>query len=237
MAGLKFGIKEVANVIFSDIVTGEIQIIFDTLKVSSIENNADTVDATGGRGGGKLLTWEQNRTATVSLTDALISMQSLALLAGDKVITEGIELQRKKVVKGSEIATLKEKTGFLAYERVDGNLGEKLADVESPVPDKEYLVFFREVAEEGEKAEKVVFSSEKYGGYYRVTMDALVRDQKGNDQPMQVVFPKAKLQSGFTFTLDVENVSTFDFNMEANKDENNELYYVVKYETLDGVIQ
>ena len=51
----KFGIKEVADVIFFDIATGKPVLFFDTLKTSSIENAAETTDATGGRGNAKLI--------------------------------------------------------------------------------------------------------------------------------------------------------------------------------------
>ena len=70
----KFGIKEVADVIFFDIATGKPVLFFDTLKTSSIENAAETTDATGGRGNAKLITWNYSRTATLQMQDALLSV-------------------------------------------------------------------------------------------------------------------------------------------------------------------
>ena len=85
----KFAIKEVADVIFFDIETGKPVLFFDTLKVSSIENAAESANATGGKGNANLVTWNYGRTATLQMQDALLSMDSLSLLAGNEVVTTG----------------------------------------------------------------------------------------------------------------------------------------------------
>lgn len=100
MALEKFGIKEVADVKFFNIgdvvsVTGEgvkfatgkgmddAVLTLDTLKVSTIEFTAEQSEARGGKGNAPLIIWDYGREVNVTLEDALISMDTLALLFGD----------------------------------------------------------------------------------------------------------------------------------------------------------
>jgi len=82
----RYGIKEVADVTFykinSDGTPGEPVLFLDTLKVSTIEQTAETVDARGGKGNPKLITWEINKEGTVTFEDALLSPKSLELISG-----------------------------------------------------------------------------------------------------------------------------------------------------------
>jgi hypothetical protein len=86
----RYGIKEVANVALYPL-SGSADnmnapaLYFDTLKVSNIENTADTSYATGGRGNPRILSWDYGRAGKVTLTDALISMPVLATLSGVSV--------------------------------------------------------------------------------------------------------------------------------------------------------
>ena len=86
-ANTKFGIKEVADVEFFLITDGTAASIptlsFDTLKVSNLEFTAEEAFARGGKGNPKLITWDYNREATLTLQDALLSMQTLAAIFGD----------------------------------------------------------------------------------------------------------------------------------------------------------
>lgn len=89
----KYGIKEVANVYFealdddpkSNVYKGDIVLFLDTLKVSSIETSAESVDATGGWGNPKLITWDYGKEITLTLTDALISLESLRFMMGGAI--------------------------------------------------------------------------------------------------------------------------------------------------------
>ena len=92
----RFGIKEVADVHFFDVIDsvetitdaittyidGEAQpvISFDTLKVSNIGSTAENSEARGGKGNAALISWDYGREVTVTLEDALLSMQTLSLL-------------------------------------------------------------------------------------------------------------------------------------------------------------
>ena len=89
----KYGIKEVANVYFEALETdkaanvykGDIVLFLDTLKTSTIETSAETTDARGGWGNPKLISWDYGKEITVTLTDALISLESLRFMMGGAI--------------------------------------------------------------------------------------------------------------------------------------------------------
>lgn len=86
-AKTKFGIKEVADVefyLFSNGTPATTPTLkFDTLKVSNLEFTAEEAFARGGKGNPKLITWDYNREVTLTLQDALLSMETLAAIFGD----------------------------------------------------------------------------------------------------------------------------------------------------------
>ena len=76
----QYGIKEVADVTLYSIHkkqdgSGDLYyvpaIYFDTLKVSTVEQTADSTWAQGGLGNKNLIGWDSNKTINVSLEDAL----------------------------------------------------------------------------------------------------------------------------------------------------------------------
>ena len=89
----KYGIKEVANVYFealeddpnAGVYAGDIVLFLDTLKVSTIETTAETTDATGGWGNPKLISWDYGKEITLTLEDALISLESLRFMLGGAI--------------------------------------------------------------------------------------------------------------------------------------------------------
>lgn len=238
----KFGILQVADVVFFDMETNKPAIIFDSLKVSTIENESESAEARGGKGNPVRVSWSYGRTATLAMEDALLSMESLSALSGNAV-------EEATVAYGREILTVTEEgTVTLAREPKDGKVtvfandngiigeevalagtasGNVLTDVALKEGDK-IMVFYEYVAPEGSK--KVRFSADKFPGTYRVIGDTVVRDEAtGRDRAMQFVIHKASLQSNFSITLDAENISTFDFNLSVMKDnDSNDLYELIK---------
>lgn len=83
----RYGIKEVADVTFCKIddegKRGAPVLYLDTLKVSTIEQTAETSEARGGKGNPKLVSWDYGKEITVSLEDALFSAKSMSLMFGD----------------------------------------------------------------------------------------------------------------------------------------------------------
>ena len=95
----RYGIKEVADVTFykikNDGTRGDPVLYLDTLKVSTIEQTAETVDARGGKGNPKLVTWDYGKEITVSIEDALFSSKSMSIMFGDGTVAQGSTLIQK----------------------------------------------------------------------------------------------------------------------------------------------
>jgi hypothetical protein len=89
----RYGIKEVADVTFYEInedgTPGKPVLFLDTLKVSTIEQTAEQVDARGGKGNPKLITWDYGKEISVNIEDALFSPKSMAIMLGDGTVTQG----------------------------------------------------------------------------------------------------------------------------------------------------
>lgn len=102
----KFGIKEVADVAFYTVgdvkvdgTTGEVTFVgtdatrkgpvltFDTLKVSNLEFTGETTEARGGKGNTVLMSWDHSREATLTLEDALLSVDSLNAMLSNGAVT------------------------------------------------------------------------------------------------------------------------------------------------------
>ena len=88
----RYGIKEVADVTFyainADGSRGAPALYLDTLKVSTIEQTAETADARGGKGNPKLITWDYGKEITVTIEDALFSAKSMAIMFGNGNVTD-----------------------------------------------------------------------------------------------------------------------------------------------------
>lgn len=234
---LRYGLKEVANVIFFDVATNKPAIFFDTLKVSTIENESESAEARGGQGNSKLMSWDFGRTATLNIQDALLSDTSLAMLAGSSVEKENIRVVGREVLTVSGGAVELKETPIAntvtayGYQRgvmldeltvtvqdktvtiVGADAGEGEEPTSSVVDGDEVMVFYEYIVATG--ATKVTFSGDKFPATYRVVGDTIVRGQDGIDRKMQFVIPQAKLQSTFSLTMDAENVSTFDFVLDV----------------------
>ena len=238
---MKYGLKEVADVIFFDIATDRPVLVFDTLKVSNIENASESAEATGGKGNSPLVSWDYGRTATLTMQDALLSDQSLAMLAGTEVVT-GADVPNitryEVVVVGEEgaIAPSHPVAGEVtAYDNSTGVLGKTLEvtgeaegmTIAGATAGDRVALFYESKADEDSTL--VTFQSDKFPSIYRVVGTSLVRDTDGIDHPFQFRIPRAKLQSGFTFTMDPENVSTFDFNLQVLVDQGTrQLYDIIR---------
>ena len=79
----RYGIKEVADVTFyelgSDGNPSYPVLYLDTLKVSTVEQTAETTDAKGGKGNAPLITWDYGKEINVTLEDALCTPASLGM--------------------------------------------------------------------------------------------------------------------------------------------------------------
>ena len=96
---MKFGVRQCANIVFrakqeTKIGTnvfhvGQPVLYIDTATTSSLEQATSSVYAQGGRGNSRLIAWEGDKTLTFTVTDALISPISLAMLSGAGLVKTG----------------------------------------------------------------------------------------------------------------------------------------------------
>lgn len=100
----RYGIKEVADVtmyeINADGTPGKPVLFLDTLKVSTIEQTAEQVDARGGKGNPKLITWDYGKEINVTIEDALFSPKSMSIMLGDGTVAmpSGVQYIRHTAV-------------------------------------------------------------------------------------------------------------------------------------------
>lgn len=107
----KYAIKEVADVMFYELdskgAPSAPVLYLDTLKTSTLSQSSEVVDARGGKGNVKLLSWDTNKELTLELTDALFSAKSLGIMFGGTMIDNSAAGQEVlKTLKNSEVSTI-----------------------------------------------------------------------------------------------------------------------------------
>ena len=87
--GRKYASVTCADVVLYDLVCGNPVAKFDTLKLSTIEQTADTNDVQGGKGNPILARIPSNKQVNLTIQDAVMSMTYLAVVTGGEVIKSG----------------------------------------------------------------------------------------------------------------------------------------------------
>ena len=118
---MRYGVREICDVVFRarakmqlgsrTFYRNDPVIYFDTLKTSSLEGASTTVYATGGRGNARLIAWDGERTLTFNMEDALISPESLSILAASGLTEasegEPVYVHTTSTVTASAVNTIK----------------------------------------------------------------------------------------------------------------------------------
>jgi hypothetical protein len=114
---MKFGVRECANVVFRaktptnigkyQFKAGQPVLYIDTATTSSVEQSTTTVYAQGGRGNVRLISWEGEKTLTVTVEDALLSPISLAMLSGADLFQGSSEVSKVHFHTTTSGATMK----------------------------------------------------------------------------------------------------------------------------------
>ena len=130
----RYGIKEVADVTFYKIdENGKPStpvLYLDTLKVSTIEQTAETADARGGKGNPKLITWDYGKEITVSIEDALFSPKSMNIMFGKEGASLAKTAQQIEKVTAVRIDDKGKLPGFItveAYDKINGSTKKKIS--------------------------------------------------------------------------------------------------------------
>lgn len=250
---MRFGVKEVVDGILYNLVTGKAELFMDTLKLSNLENAAETVYATGGKGAPRLIGWDFNRTATFNVQDALANPKAIAMQAGTQ-LEKKIETIFERVLaytvddgSGNSTFTLDETPDVGSveiYETTDGYSQDKevakasitVTGKEVSVPaaslaiGKQVIVYF--TYQTVSEAEVITIKSDQFGGYYRFVGKTVWRsEQTGQDEKVQIVLPKVKVTSNFTLTMQPDgDPSVFDMNLDVFKDpKSTDMVKIIRY--------
>lgn len=245
----RYGIKEVADVTFYDITEtgdpGAPVLVLDSLKVTSIEQTAESAEARGGKGNAKLIVWDFGKEITVNIEDALFSPKSLSIMMADgrvtndsdktimksaRVVATGNE-QPKVYLDGKEIKSGELSSTLKFYEAKEGNVG--LTETSSFVKGNVYIATWKHPV-----AAKTVITikPDSFPGTYYVTGDTMIRSERtGKDEYFQFVIPKAKMTAEQTISLEAEgDPTTFNMSLQVLRPENGEMIRFIKYEFVDG---
>ena len=127
----QYAIKEVADVMFYELdskgAPSAPALYLDTLKTSTISQSSETVDARGGKGNVKILSWDTNKEITLELEDAVFSAKSLQIMFGGTIKDNGNKQEVLKTLKKGDIKktdatfaefALKGQTYYIAQDRL-----------------------------------------------------------------------------------------------------------------------
>ena len=259
----RYGIKEVADVTFykinADGSKGAPVLYLDTLKVSTVEQTASSADARGGKGNPKLVSWDFGKEINVTLTDALFSPASMAIMFGDKDGV-GIGNTEEKITKVAmaRISETKADTtveidakegrktvkvladGGATYNTTAGIVSVTGADHEpisaenfasQAAGDKVFVHY--EVAPTSKKV--IDINADTFPGTYYITGDTFCRsDVTGEDDFFQFIIPKAKISPENTITLEAEgDPSVFNMNLTVLRPESGPMMQLIQYNLSD----
>lgn len=240
----KYGIKEVADVMFYEIASnggpGAPVLYLDTLKVSTIEQTAEEAEARGGKGNPSLIVWDYGKEITVSLEDALFSAKSMAIMFGNGAVDSTLTQITKTIqFTGSTVPTKFEgpqgkeyavPTAGVSYYDATGST----VATGSMTSDGAYFATFQMPI----KGVSVIeISANSYPGTYYVTGDTYSRkESSGVDEFFQFIIPKAKIQSENTITLEAEgDPSVFNMNLRVLRPADGKMMKLVKYDMTEIV--
>lgn len=228
-------------------------LFLDTLKVSTLEQTAETSYATGGRGNSNLIGWDFGKTITLSLQDALFTPASMSLMFGNyegsdfregvkeaKTIdrTEKVTAKRSFIVPAGNqngVPSEADKTAQAVF--LDPNTMEPYQDG-TPIAEGEvFLKWTRSIAYEGETLGHVIeISADKFPGTYKVVGETYIRSKDtGEDERFQFIIPQAKMTSEQTITLEADGeASVFDMNMEVLRPDDGIMLRLVQYNVVEN---
>lgn len=229
----RYGIKEVADVTFytikDDGTPGDPVLYLDTLKVSTVEQTAESSDARGGKGNAALITWDYGKEITVSLEDALYSAKSLALMFGDENASIA---ESGKIIKTLWKDNMNADNVSAKINGINITLGNPkyyLADGTEGAVDN-YAYVTGEVTTTGHI--EINVDANSFPGTYYVTGDTYARSETtGDDEFFQFIIPKAKvLSESNTITLEAEGDPTvFAMSLKVLRPKDGTMMKLVQY--------
>lgn len=238
----KYGIKEVADVVFYDIsasgLAGAPVLYLDTLKVSTIEQTAETSYAQGGKGNANLIAWDYGKEINVTLEDALFSAKSMSIMFGNGRVASSTTATFSKTIQFVATAastagapttwmdatgSTKPITGAIFHDETGSTIASTAI-----LSGSTYFATFNYAAKD---VSTIVISASNFPGTYYVTGDTYARSAiTGRDEYFQFIIPKAKVTAENTITLEAEgDPSVFSMNLTVLRPEDGNMLKLVKY--------
>ena len=226
-------IKEVCDVTFYELDSNgkptNPVLYLDTLKVSTMEQTAESTDHRGGKGNAILISWDFNKEINVTLTDALFSPKSMAIMFGNgKVKTV------KKGTKGALIMKTEEfvATGTALPTKGDGQKYSDASGGSATYEGPDGMVY-EKLNPKFYDAEGKVASNFEVGQRYFCSFDLAIADSYIIDISANS-FPGSYFVTLFNLTQDAEgDASTFDMNLKILRPADGKMVRLIKY-SLDG---
>ena len=228
-------------------------LFLDTLKISTIEQTAEEVYATGGRSNANLIGWDYGKEITLTLQDALFTPASMSAIFGSY---EGNDF-RKGVKETKSIDRFEKVVAKRSFIVPAGNMNGTPSEADKtaqavfydpatmePYPDgtpiaegEIFLKYTRSIAYEGQSiGHTIEISADKFPGTYKVVGDTYVRSKEtGEDERFQFIIPQAKMTSEQTITLEADGDPTvFDMNMTVLRPEDGVMVRFVQYNVVEN---
>lgn len=254
----RYGIKEVADIAFYALdgngkPTNPVLYI-DSAKVSTIEQTAENTSAKGGKGNAELISWDFGKEITVTLTDALYSPKSMAIMFGNG---NPVDYDDSAMANASpNSAYLMRTEQFIATATVTAGGAATDAgwsstfigpngNAYSKVNPKFYDAEGNNIAVTNIASGQVYFctydmnvagfvieiSANTFPGTYYVVGDTFARSYEGgHDEFFQFIIPKAKIQAENTITMEAEgDPSVFNLNLRVMRPVDGVMMKLVQY--------
>ena len=235
--GRKYASVTCADVVLYDLVCGNPVAKFDTLKLSTIEQTADTNDVQGGKGNPILARIPSNKQVNLTIQDAVMSMTYLAVVTGGEVVkssdTTAIRIAYNEKITATEDGlalthTMPASSTLWLAEVKEGIISERKARYDAPAATKtvalgdaqwrpsdytieagkEYQVFYNYDITTADEARELTVFSDVFAKTYRFVGDTeLYNTYTGRNDALQIEVPRFALDNSYTFELNADGTA------------------------------
>ena len=197
-----------------DAETGKLLFMSENLTQSSISGTADESEVRNGRGNNLFATLSSNKTLTIECTTNAFSFDSLAFMAGTKVITgqglgytaaQRLKLSGGKLTLSEEPANTSEVQVFKDGVEVSNvQVSGKNVTITAGQDGAEYLVMPYSYQDDGD-FEEIVIKAQDFPSACKVVLKGVERDRNSKIvADMSFIFDRAKPQNDFAIDTSSE---------------------------------
>ena len=251
----KMGAVTVMDVLLKDVETGEVLLLLDTLKVTSISQEGENKTIRGGQNAPELISYDFARSVTVEIQDALASMSSLQKLWGGRFVDGEFEYTsvfEARVEEGTEpsemvvalpegvtpvegetltkalILSTSAEGAYTAAEVKGGKI--VLGGTTLPKLNETVKVFILAEIASGENALALAINSIDLPPTVHMVGSTFFIDGKtGKPVDMEIEIPLLKLNIGGGISMEAEgDAAVFDFSGKALQDPGTKNFFVIK---------